>query len=90
MGRSRYRIHAPDAPHFLTCTVVGGLPLFARPAAAAVVLDVLRFLQAEERLTLYAYVLMVNHLHLQGISWLPAGTYFLRIGVPFYLDAKRH
>ena len=64
MGRSRYRIHTLDAPHFLTCTVVGWLPLFARPAAPAVVLDALRFLQAEERLTLYAYVLMVNHLHL--------------------------
>ncbi|NBB87687.1 MAG: transposase [Bacteroidetes bacterium] len=31
---------------------------------AEVVLAALRFLQAEDRLTLYAYVLMVNHLHL--------------------------
>jgi REP element-mobilizing transposase RayT len=64
MGRSRYRIHVPDAPHFLTCTAVGWLPLFARPDVATIVLDALRFLQQKERLTLHAYVVMVNHLHL--------------------------
>jgi REP element-mobilizing transposase RayT len=64
MGRSRYQVHTPDAPHFVTCTVVGWLPLFARPPVAEVVLNALRFLQRERRLTLYAYVVMVNHLHL--------------------------
>ena len=30
MGRSRYRIGDPRAPHFLTCTVLNWMPLFTR------------------------------------------------------------
>lgn len=64
MARSRYRIYDGAQPHFLTCTVVGWMPLFAHPPLAQIVLGALRFLQKEERLTLYAYVVMENHLHL--------------------------
>ncbi len=64
MGRSRYKIYQQDAPHFLTCTVIGWLPLFAHPQVARIVLDALQFMYVRGRLTLYAYVVMENHLHL--------------------------
>jgi len=63
MGRDRYRILDPAAPHFLTCTVLEWLPLFAQQANARILLDSLQFLQDQRRLTLYAYVILENHCH---------------------------
>jgi REP element-mobilizing transposase RayT len=64
MPRSRYKILEPAEPHFLTCTIVGWLPVFTRPEAAEIVLDSWRFLQQRGRLVIYGYVIMENHLHL--------------------------
>ena len=64
MGRDRYRIYDRDAPHFLTCTVLQWLPLFAQPANLQILLDSLRFLQGQDRLILYGYVILENHCHL--------------------------
>ena len=64
MGRDRYRFLEPDAPHFLTCTAVKWLPLFAQPANALILLDSLRFLQRERGLLIHGYVIMENHCHL--------------------------
>ena len=64
MGRTRYRIRTPRSPYFLTATLLHWHPLFGRPACAEVVLQSLRFLhEAEDGWTLYAYVIMENHLH---------------------------
>jgi REP element-mobilizing transposase RayT len=68
MGRDRYRIHEPTAPHFLTCTVIAWLPLFAQPANAEILLDALRFLQREGGLRLQGYVILENHCHLLAAS----------------------
>ena len=64
MGRSRYKIYENQLPYFLTCTVVNWLPAFINPSIVQIILESLRFLQNEKRLTLYAYVIMENHLHL--------------------------
>src|SRR6516225_3001569 len=64
MSRTRYRIFETEYPYFLTCTIVGWLPVFTRPEAAQIVFDCWRFLQANKNLTLYGYVLLENHLHL--------------------------
>ena len=64
MGRDRYRIYAQDAPHFLTCTVLQWLPLFAQPANVEILIESLRFLRAERGFTLYGYVVLENHCHL--------------------------
>ncbi len=64
MPRSRYTVVEADAPHFLTCTVVGWLPLFSRREAAEQALDSLRFLQENGRVVLYGYVILETHLHL--------------------------
>jgi putative transposase len=68
MTRTRYRIWEKEQPHFLTCTVVGWLPVFTRSETVQIVLDSWRFLQAENRLTLYGYVILENHLHLIASS----------------------
>ena len=64
MGRSRYKIYENQEAYFLTCTVVKWLPAFIDPDIAQIILDSLSFLQKEERLSLYAYVIMENHIHL--------------------------
>jgi putative transposase len=64
MGRDRYRIGDQTAPHFLTCTVLEWLPLFAQPANVQILLDSLKYLQGQGRLTLYGYVILENHCHL--------------------------
>ncbi|MBS7663166.1 transposase [Pseudomonas lalucatii] len=63
MGRSRYVITDTAQPHFLTCTVVEWLPLFARPALVDILLDCWRYQQANQGLRLYGYVVLENHLH---------------------------
>jgi putative transposase len=68
MARSRYKIYEDQQPHFCTCTVVNWLPIFSSRAVAQIILDSLQFLQEYERLTLYAYVLQENHLHLVASS----------------------
>ena len=52
MGRSRYRFGEAGFPHFLTCTVVGWLPVFTRPETVPIVLDSWQFLQDKDRLVL--------------------------------------
>jgi REP element-mobilizing transposase RayT len=69
MGRSRYRIFEKSHPYFLTCTVVGWLPVFTRKEAADIILDSWRFLQRENRLPLFGYVILENHLH-----WIASGA----------------
>jgi len=54
-----YRIFETTHPYFLTCSVVGWLPVFTRPACVEIVLDSWRFLQAHGRLTLFGYVVLV-------------------------------
>jgi len=63
MGRTRYRIGETAYPYFLTCAVVGWLPVFTRPECVAIVLDSWRFLQAAGRLQVFGYVILENHLH---------------------------
>lgn len=64
MSRSRYKIFETQYPHFLTSTPVNWLPIFNNPLVVQIVLDSLCFLQQQQRLTLYAYVIIENHLHL--------------------------
>jgi REP element-mobilizing transposase RayT len=63
MSRSRYRFNDSSYPHFITCSVVEWLPVFTRPDAVAIVLDSWRYLQQHDRLTLFGYVILENHLH---------------------------
>ncbi len=63
MGRSRYQIVDPTLPHFITCTILHWIPIFTRQETVDIILESLRFLQ-KEGLTVYAYVILENHLHM--------------------------
>ncbi len=63
MGRSRFRFGESPFPHFLTCTVVGWLPVFTRPETVQILFDSWKYLQDQERLTLLGYVVLENHIH---------------------------
>ena len=39
MTRTRYRVFDNAYPHFLTCTIVGWLPVFTRPEAVQIIFD---------------------------------------------------
>ena len=68
MTRSRYRIYEDYYPYFLTCTIVGWLPLFTRPETVQIVYDSWLFLRQHNRMLLYGYVILENHLHLIASS----------------------
>ena len=64
MTRDRYRVYETDQPYFLTCTVVGWLPVFTRPETFQIVYDSWTWFHQRERLKVFAYVILENHLHL--------------------------
>jgi len=64
MTRSRYRFYETEYPYFMTCSIVGWLPVFTRPKATQIVLDSWRYLQLERQFKLLGYVILENHLHL--------------------------
>ena len=65
MAKSRYKVYEGDTlPYFITATTVNWLPLFTNPDIAKIIIDSLAFLQSRQRISLYAYVVMKDHLHL--------------------------
>ncbi len=68
MSRSRYRIFENEYPYFLTCTIVGWMPVFTRADCVEIVYDSWRFLTQHERLKIFGYVILENHLHLIASS----------------------
>ncbi len=63
MSRSRYQFANPAHPHFLTCTVVEWLPVFTRQEATQILFDSWNYLQRNQGLQLYGFVVLENHLH---------------------------
>jgi len=55
-------------PSYITLKVLNSLPVFSHPSLMYIVLDALSFLQRYERMQIYAYVIMENHLHLMATS----------------------
>ena len=68
MGRSRYKIYEPTHLHFITCTVLNWIPLFTRQESVEILLESFRYLQQNDGLKLYAYVILENHLHIVAQS----------------------
>ncbi len=68
MGRSRYRFGEPKYPHFMTCTIVGWLPVFTRPESVKIIFDSWEFLHAQDRMSIMGYVILENHLHLIAVG----------------------
>ncbi len=63
MGRSRYKITNPEAPYFITLTVLHWIPVFTRQETVEIIFDSLHFLM-REGMQVFAYVILENHLHL--------------------------
>ena len=68
MGRSRYKIYESTHPHFLTLTVLHWIPIFTNKESVDILLNSFRFLQKEDNLKIYSYVILENHLHLIASS----------------------
>jgi REP element-mobilizing transposase RayT len=61
---SAYKIHDQHKPHFLTLTTVGWIDVFSRAIYRDIILESLRFCQIHRQMTINAWVIMSNHLHL--------------------------
>ncbi len=68
MSRSRYKIYEPTHPHFITCTILHWIPIFTNKDSVEIIIDSLKHLQQSDNLTIYAYVILENHLHLVASS----------------------
>jgi len=63
MGRSRYKYYESKDPYFISTSIINGLPIFSIPDAVNIVIQSLKFLQKQRNTTIYAYVIMENHIH---------------------------
>ena len=61
---SKYKAREDAIPHFVTFTVVGWIDVFSRQRYRDIVIESLRYCQKEKGLTLHAYVIMTNHIHI--------------------------
>jgi putative transposase len=68
MGRSRYKVYEPTAPHFVTCTILHWIPIFTRPETVDIVFESLNYLMQTANMRIHAYVILENHLHLVARS----------------------
>jgi len=55
--------HDPTHLFFITATLCGWKQLFVKPKYISIVLNSLKWLRTEDRMSLYAFVLMPSHLH---------------------------
>ena len=68
MGRSRYKIYDTDYPYYITSTIIEWMPLFSIKGIANIIIDSLNYLIKNNRLEIYGYVIMENHLHVIAVS----------------------
>lgn len=59
-----YKATEVDTAYFLTITTVGWVDVFTRLSQKMVIIDALKYCQAQKGLRIFAYCLMSNHLHL--------------------------
>jgi REP element-mobilizing transposase RayT len=71
-----YKIRDQEGMHFLTMTTVGWIDVFSRQRYRDIILESLRFCQEKKGLTLYAYVIMTNHIHIIAQVDHPRGLSF--------------
>ena|SRR5215831_1075129 len=64
MNSGGYKIRNQHVPHFITFAVVEWIDVFTRKLYRDIVLDSLRYCQAEKGLLLHCWCIMSNHLHL--------------------------
>ena len=61
---TKYKAPNIDMAYFITITVVGWVDVFTRLSQKMVIVDSLKYCQAQKGLSIFAYCLMSNHLHI--------------------------
>lgn len=61
---SKYKVTDSTIPHFVTFSVVGWVDVFSREQYKEIVVESLRYCTEHKGLTLHAWVIMTNHIHL--------------------------
>jgi REP element-mobilizing transposase RayT len=61
---TKYKALDIDQAYFITITTVGWVDVFTRLSQKMVIIDSLKYSQAQKGLSIFAYCLMSNHLHL--------------------------
>jgi len=59
-----YKIHKQDAAYFMTFQVVNWVDIFTRKRYRDIIIENLKYCIANKGLTVYAYVIMSNHIHI--------------------------
>ena len=63
---ARYKILQESGIYFTTHTIVSWLPVFKEIKYFNIIIDSLNFCQRNKGLTIYGYVIMLNHFHLMA------------------------
>ena len=61
--KSRYKIFDQQAVHFITSSIVDWLPIFKDDQYREIIINALEYRRKNKHLTLYAYVIMDDHIH---------------------------
>ncbi len=61
--RSRYRIHEPQAAHFVTSTIVAWLPVFTTAARCDLLIQSWLHCREHKGLRIHGWVILDNHFH---------------------------
>ena len=63
---ARYKIGDEDGIYFTTHTIVEWLPLFKESKYFEIIINSLKYCQANKGLHIFGYVIMLTHFHLMG------------------------
>lgn len=61
---SKYKVGNDSIPHFVTFSVVGWIDVFSREQYKEMTVESLQYCMEQKGLTLHAWVIMTNHVHL--------------------------
>ncbi len=61
---SKYKVGEDAIPHFITFSVVAWIDVFSREQYKELFVDSLKYCQENKGMTLHAWVIMTNHVHL--------------------------
>ena len=61
---SKYKVSDSTIPHFVTFSVVGWIDVFSREQYKEIMVESLQYCVEQKGLTLHAWVIMTNHVHL--------------------------
>ncbi|MFD2284584.1 transposase [Pedobacter petrophilus] len=64
----QYQANDPQGIYYLTLTIVDWVDIFTRQSYKDIIINSLKHCQSNKGLTLYAYCLMTNHIHLIAAS----------------------